>query len=93
MQLRPGDPVALPSGRGEGARLPRQRRGSRATRLRGRRDDPTQQLTFRAGSPADLGTVLEQIGKPDDACFALTQALDLYERKATSCWPKEREHG
>jgi ATP/maltotriose-dependent transcriptional regulator MalT len=43
--------------------------------------DPTQNLTFRAGSLVDLGAVLELIGKPEDARVALARALDLYERK------------
>jgi tetratricopeptide (TPR) repeat protein len=43
--------------------------------------NPTQSLDSRAESLVDLGTVLELVGKPDDARAALERALDLYERK------------
>jgi len=43
--------------------------------------DPTQHLDFRAGALVDLGTVLELVGKTEDARAALERALDLYERK------------
>ena len=43
--------------------------------------DPTQNLELRANSLVGLGTVLELIGKPEDARAALERALDLYERK------------
>jgi tetratricopeptide (TPR) repeat protein len=43
--------------------------------------DPTQHLDFRAHSLVDLGTVLELVGKTEDARAALKRALDLYERK------------
>jgi tetratricopeptide (TPR) repeat protein len=43
--------------------------------------DTTQHLTGRANSRVDLATVLELIGKPEDARVALEQALALYEQK------------
>jgi tetratricopeptide (TPR) repeat protein len=62
------------------------RRGQREEAERLTRDavailDPTQSLDSRADSLVDLATVLELVGKPQEARAALERALDLHELK------------
>ena len=45
--------------------------------------EPTQHLDFRGAAHRDLATVLELVGKPDEARASFERALELYERKGS----------